>query len=383
MHLLSPALHRLRPTAVALVLAGALALGAGTASASSLSVSNGALTYTAAAGEANHVTFWFDIRYGTFMIQDTGVANVGVPESVSACGSHDAQTAWCQWGRVTSITARLGDGGSFAESKLTLTPVTFYAGAGDDVLIGGGGATTLVAGGGTDILTAGKGRTRLVGGPGRTTMTGGSGHNSYEGGPGADTIHARNDVAESITCAAGVDSVAADPGDTTASDCETVDRGGTPTTPPPATGGTPDPPSIDPGLPVFSPPVPAISTAPVVLSARNAVPVRVGCPAAVAAGCEGSVSLALPRRGADRAKVVAARRSKRAISRTKRFRIAAGDKAIVPVVLSRRGHRHVRRRVRRGRRAGVVVTLLMRSEAGTQRVTRTITVRGARRSRRR
>ena len=384
MHFLTPALHRLRPPMLALAIAGALALGAGPASASSLTAANGALTYTAAAGEANHVTFWFDLRYGTFVIQDTGVQAIGVPASAKGCHSLGAQTAYCEWGRVTSITAHLGDGGSFAQSKLVMTPVTFHAGAGDDVLIGGGGADTLIAAGGADNLTAGSGNTRLVGGSGSTTMTGGSGHNAYVGGPGADTIDARNGVAESVTCAGGDDRVTADSGDATATDCESVDRGDAVAgpEPEPGPGGTPDTPDIDPGLPVFAPPIPAISTAPVVLSASNEVPIVIGCPATLTAGCRGSVTLALAGSRTDRGKLVAARRGKRVIGRTKRYRIAAGDKAAVPVVLSRRGARYVRRRVRRGRKVGLAVTVRLRSEAGTQRTSRTVTVRAARRPRR-
>ena len=371
-------LHRTL-TGLAATIAATALLGTGSALAASITASNGLLTYTGAASEANHVTFWFDTQYGVFVMQDTGVESINVPGSAArGCHSYTPQIAYCDFGRVTSVSAQLGDGGSFAQSNLTTTPVTFRSGAGDDTLIGGGGADTLIATAGTDTLTAGSGNTRLVGGTGDTVMTGGSGHNVYQGGSGADTIDARNGVAEGVTCAAGIDSVAADTGDTTSADCEAVDRGDAATTPEP-NPGTPDVPVIDPGLPVFAPPVPAISTAPVTLTAGNKVPVRVGCPAAAAAGCRGSVSLALV--GAESDKVSAARRVKRrTISRTKRFRIAAGDKAVVPVVLSRRGGRYVRRRLTRRRKVRVAVTVTMRSEAGTQRTTRTISVRGARRS---
>jgi hypothetical protein len=359
----------------------ALALiGSTSAFASSISMSSGALTYTGASGEANHVTFWFETQYGVYVIQDTGVAAISVSNSAKGCHAYTAQIAYCNPGTVTSVTARLGNGGSFGQSQLASTPVTMYAGAGDDTLIGGGGADALIAAGGNDTLTAGTGDTRLVGGTGTTAMTGGSGRNTYQGGSGIDTIRARNGVAETIACAAGVDSVIADPADAAAPDCEMVDRGAS-TTAPTGSEDDDDSPAVTEtgGLPEFHPPLPAISAAPVTLSASNEVPITISCPATVNGGCEGSISLAIvdpPRKG----RVTAARRVKRRqVSRVKRFKITAGDRAVVPVVLSRRGGRVVRGRLGGHKSLKIAVTVTMRSAAGTSKTTRTITVRSARR----
>ncbi len=110
----------------------------------------------------------------------------------------------------------------------------------------------------------------------------------------------------------------------------------------------------------------------------NAVPVTVSCPATAAGGCEGSVTLSIVDDGGA---VTAARRAKRKmISKVKRFKIKAGKKIVVPVVLSRRGGRSVRRALRKRSSLKVLVTVAMRSEAGTQTTSKTITVRSARRS---
>ncbi|MEA2428638.1 MAG: hypothetical protein QOF37_2266 [Thermoleophilaceae bacterium] len=372
-------------TGLAATIAALALLATGSAFGASVSLSGGALSYTGSASEANHVTFSFDLMHGVYVIQDTGVSTITVPAGAKGCHSSTAQIAYCDFGAVKSITAHLGNAGGFAQSKLSLTPVTLYAGTGNDTLIGGGGADTLIAGAGTDTLTAGSGNTRLVGGSGSTTMTGGSGHNTYQGGSGADTVKARNTVAEDISCAAGIDSVTADPTDSVAADCEAVDRGiatSVPGDPGPGAGGaTALPPGIGDGLPAFQPPLPAISTAAVTLGSNDELPIGLACPAAVAGGCVGSIVITLPAAAQNKGTVAAARRVKRpVVSRIKRFHIRAGKTDVVPVVLSRRGGRTVRRSLRARNSLKLAVTVAMRSEAGTHNTTQTITVHAARRS---
>jgi hypothetical protein len=351
----------------------ALALfGTGSAFASSISLSGGVLNYTAAPAEANHVTFTYDMFHG-FVIQDTGVTSITVPR-MKACNSASAQTVYCMWGSFASIDAHLGNGGSFAQSKLGLTPVALFAGSGDDTLIGGGGADTLTAGAGHDTLTAGTGNTRLVGGSGTTTMTGGTGHNVYVGGSGADTITSRNGVAEDVTCADGADAVAADTADTASADCETVDRGVADIVPPAGT----DPTTGTLGVAPIAAPVPAISAKPVALSTANRVPVEVACPASARTGCVGTIALSLADSDSS---VGAARRAKRRmVSKAKRFRIKAGHKAVVPVTLSRRGGRTVRRSLRARGSLKLAVTVTLRTEAGTKTSTKKISIHAARRT---
>ena len=121
-----------------------------------------------------------------------------------------------------------------------------------------------------------------------------------------------------------------------------------------------------------------ISQAPVTLDARNRVPVEVTCPETSSGGCEGLITLSLP---TGNAKVVAARRQRRIVGRSRRFRLAAGEKAVVPVALSRRGARAFRRRApKKTRRARkLVVTVAVRTKAGIKTVTSTITVKERRR----
>src|SRR5215208_572326 len=91
------------------------AVGTGSALASTLSLSSGALTYTGAATEANHVTFSFDGLHGVYVIQDTGVAGISVSSTANKqyCQSYSAQIVYCNWLSVASVTARLGNGGGF------------------------------------------------------------------------------------------------------------------------------------------------------------------------------------------------------------------------------------------------------------------------------
>ena len=367
-------------TALVAIAASLAAIGTGTAAASTLSASRGAVTYTGAANEANHLTLSFNLFYGTYMIEDTGASITVTSNSNQGCHPYTATMAYCDWGSVSSISARLGDRGSFAQSKLGMTAVTLTGGAGDDSLIGGGGTNTLVGAGGNDTLTAGSGTTRMIAASGNVTMIGGSGHDTYQGGPGNDTIHASNGVAEDVSCGDGVDSVSADPSDTVTADCESVDRGAAqPTTDTGTTGGTTD--SGTPA-PAFTPPLPAISAAPVTMVA-NRVPIKVACPETASGGCTGSIALSLLGAAQPSGKVSAARRVKRVISHSKRFRIKAGKKAVVRVALSRRGARNFRHAARRRRSKSlkVLATVTTNSGMGPQKTTRTITVRAERRSR--
>jgi hypothetical protein len=340
------------------------ALGTGSALASSLTLSNGALSYTGAAAEANHVTFSFDLAHAVFVVQDTGVAGITVSSSTGGnkqlCQNYGPQTVYCNWLSVASVNAHLGNGGSFGQSKLTFTPIALYAGNGNDTLIGGGGATT------------------LVGGAGTTSMTGGSGHTVYQGGSGADSITSRNGVTENVTCGAGADNVTADTADSAAADCETVDKGAGQ---PPVETGTTDVPTGGGDAPALHAPLPEIAPHPVSVTKDTRIPIEVTCPASAVAGCQGTIALDLAGASAASGNVTASRRIKRRISKPKKFRLAAGSKMVVRVALSRRGARKFKSAAKRHKALKVLVTVAMRSEAGTHKATRTITVHASRRSR--
>lgn len=378
---------RRRLLGLATAITAAALVGPASASASSLSLSARTLQYTGAPAEANHLTISYDAGQSVYVLNDTGVASINVPtpHSQQDCRSYTATIAYCPYGGFASIVVHLGNGGSFAQSTLALTSVTMYAGTGNDTLIGGGGFDSLFGGAGTDTLRAGSGPTRLVAGSGNATMYGGTGIDSYQGGPGADTIHARNGHGESVACGAGNDAVEADPGDTAAADCESVDRGGAAAPPAPtaSTDTLAPPPSLDGSLPgapdTVMTPAAAVSTAPVQLTAGNRVPLEVTCPATSVGACLGTVTLTLPAAPQSRGKAMAARRVRRVLGRSKRFRIAAGQKAVVPVTLSRRGVRAFRRSSRTRRSFKVIASVTTRSEAGTKTIARTLTVRAERR----
>jgi hypothetical protein len=343
----------------------------------------GVLRYQGAASEANNVRVYFDVLHWVYVIEDQGATATTV--TGKWCTSYSPQVTYCTTGRFSAVDVQLGDAGGSALSQVSLVGVTLRAGAGDDTLTAGPGHTTLIGGGGQDTLTAGKGPVDMIAGSGATTMNGGAGRASYQGGPGADTVNGRNGLAEEIACAGAEDVVTADDGDTVASDCESVTRG---VAAPPA--DAPDteqhPSSALPGdLPgvVAKPPAP-LAIAPATATLRNnSVPVRVTCPEASATGCEGTLTLSLPASKASSDKVVAARR--RVVSRSRRYRLKAGEKAVVPVRLTRRGARIFRarrggRRIKRSsRRRKLVVTATVKTEAGVKTVRSTITVHERRR----
>ena len=80
-----------------------------------------------------------------------------------------------------------------------------------------------IAGGAGDDVIMGNERVNILdGGPGADTLDGGAGPDQLIGGSGDDTIRARDGVADTVRCDAGVDTVVADAEDTLASDCELV-----------------------------------------------------------------------------------------------------------------------------------------------------------------
>ena len=251
------------------------------AGASTVSVSNSVLTYTAAPSEANHVTVSYD-WHGYYVVQDSGVPSITV--SGTGCGSSGPQLVYCAYSSASSVAIHLGNGGSYGRSLLFVTPVTIYAGSGNDTLIAGGGKDTLIGGSGTD---------------------------SFQGGSGNNTIDSRNGKPETVACGGGTDTVTADPSDTVAADCESVDRGTAPaTTQPPSggsTGGGGSGGALSSGTSPTAPAAPiVVSPAPATVTQSNDVPVKVSCPAG-SGGCDGVITLYMDVPAASGHKVAAAR----------------------------------------------------------------------------
>ena len=61
-------------------------------------------------------------------------------------------------------------------------------GAGDDVLIAGGGPTVIFGGAGNDVIVGGSGGNILVGGDGTDVVVGGTGRDILIGGKGSDVV---------------------------------------------------------------------------------------------------------------------------------------------------------------------------------------------------
>jgi hypothetical protein len=336
-----------------LAAAGLAALAApGVAGASTVSVSNSVLTYTAVPSEANHVTVWD--YYGYRVVQDTGVPSITV--SGTTCTSYSPQIVYCPVASVPSVVIHLGNGGSYARSYLLHAPATIYAGSGNDTLIAGGGNDTLIGGSGTD---------------------------NFQGGSGDNTINSRNGKADTVSCGAGTDTVTADPGDTVAADCESVDTGavavstgGQPTDGGSTGDGSSTTPSGTDTPPTLAPIV--VSPAPTTVTRSNYVPVTVSCPPA-STGCEGVITLSLDVPAASGHKVAAARRQKLVLGRSRHFKLAAGKSGAIPVRLSRRGTRIFRARGGAKRSLKLTASVTLRTSAGTQTVTSTVLVHAARR----
>ena len=87
----------------------------------------------------------------------------------------------------------VGDGGA-GNDAITITdevvvPVTLSGGAGNDLLVAGGGTATLHGGAGLDTLQGGLGNDLLRGNAGRDILRGGIGADRLEGGAGNDELH--------------------------------------------------------------------------------------------------------------------------------------------------------------------------------------------------
>jgi len=126
----------------------------------------------------------------------------------------------------------------------------FQTGPGSSKLVGSDGADTLISydyadtvdgKGGDDTIEAGLGDDTVVAGPGRDTVNADAGSGACNflvcrTGSGNDVVDLRDGEADSVVCGPGQDRVLADPVDTVAPDCETVERGGG-TVPPDRRGG--------------------------------------------------------------------------------------------------------------------------------------------------
>ena len=350
----------------ALALFGALLALAlpSTAFGSYASVDAGVLTYEASGGEVNQVSVTYS--GGSTIINDSGA----IIEAGPGCSLQGGQKVACR--DVTSVVANLSDWNDSAYSLLLFTPVTFDGGEGDDTLTGN--ATP-------DKLTGGTGADTLNGGWGNDTLTGGDGADSVDASYGNDKVFVRDAALDTVACGSGTDSGERDADEAVGSDCESLVPPGVE---PPAevpevpgdtgTGGDgeEDPAITDPieeVMPVVLPQAPRAKP-------RGAIPVRVHCPRAAAAGCVGTVSLALVE---DDQGASAARRRSTSRKGRKSFKLAAGQTKAVPVQLARRAARRLKSR----RAVRMKVTIEVEADGGqTLKSESVITVRERRTAKR-
>ena len=290
------------------------------------------------------------------------------PDLIVGNAGRDTVTYASRAGGVgVSLDAMANDGAPGEGDNVAVSVENLIGGSGDDSLTGGDAGNSIFGGAGADTL-AGQGEGDM--------LEGGTGVDSYSGGAGVDRIASRDGVAEAVACGSEADTATIDQADAADADCEAVTRGAD-TDPLPAA-------PILIQLPPIMPPAPAggignVVEAPVAAVAAAApvgddgtARVRVKCPSEAFEGCTGSVAIMeLAATGQSRLDVQSSRRRKSTKLGSRRFKVAAGKGATVPVRLDRRSFRKLKKR----KRVKVQVNVTMENAAGTTTKTRTVTLR--------
>jgi Ca2+-binding RTX toxin-like protein len=141
------------------------------------------VTYTAAAGETNQVTFTLDS--GRVLVSDASAPVTLAPvqpfSAMVACVTIDPHTVSCPT-PTGGVTALLGDGDDTATVGPGPMTASLSGGAGDDVLTGGDGDDQLDGGDGSDHLSGGSGDDTFLG----AELSGSA--DVLDGGPGTNTV---------------------------------------------------------------------------------------------------------------------------------------------------------------------------------------------------
>ena len=159
----------MRAWCLAAAVASVVAAGAPTAHAASVGVARSAITFEAAAGEANRVSV--TTAPGVFRLADAG-ADISPG---FGCRSLAANAVECERRGVERLTVRLGDG----DDRLTANV---------------GISTTLSGGDGDDLIEGTEADDLIRGGPGADTILGGDGFDTLSGGTGADVLSGGTDA---------------------------------------------------------------------------------------------------------------------------------------------------------------------------------------------
>jgi hypothetical protein len=157
-------------------------LAAPAAHAATATTADGDLHYTAAAGEANNVSF-SRVSGDTFRVTELGTTIA----AGSGCDQVNPNVVTCTTGAGRPIIANLGDQDDVATSRTSRT-VQLFGEDGNDRLTGASGRDILDGGVGDDVLTGGSSLDRLLGRAGNDQLFGGSGGDRLDGGDGNDLL---------------------------------------------------------------------------------------------------------------------------------------------------------------------------------------------------
>ena len=212
----------------------ALALAAlgGTASAeaATVGVSNGQLTYTAAAGETNSVTIAnlgnsYDVRDAFTPVQ-----------AGPSCTRVTARRAICSRNATDHIFVNAFDGNDTVNILGEASrPAVVFGGTGNDVLSGTQVGDGLMGGPGDDQLDGRGGNDNLIGDDGRDVVLGGVGDDALSGNADDDSSSART-----VTTACSAERAPTRSVGTPATTASTARRGTTSSTATPGTTGSRD-----------------------------------------------------------------------------------------------------------------------------------------------
>lgn len=173
-----------------LLTAGLAAPGA--AAAATVSIVSGTATFSAAAGETNHLTIFY-AGSGQVQFYDTGVSTM---TAGAGCTPVSAQKIDCPAVSASAYSADLGDGNDYLSDNLWFTTTTIYGGAGNDTVYGGWG---------NDLISGGAGNDTIDGRGGDDVIDGDEGADAIVGNTGTDTVtYASRTAPVSVTTADGL-----------------------------------------------------------------------------------------------------------------------------------------------------------------------------------
>jgi Ca2+-binding RTX toxin-like protein len=172
-------MRTLRRTAAALAATtAALGIATSAASAGTLSSDGSTVTYSAKAGEVNHV----NVNQVGNVVTVTDTAGVTLGVGCSGSGSCDLPNG------VDKVVVSLGNQDDSIVAVGTDAPMEIDGNAGDDTILGGSVDDDIFGSAGDDTLSGSLGGDHIRGNTGEDTLNGNAGNDVLEGGDGNDTL---------------------------------------------------------------------------------------------------------------------------------------------------------------------------------------------------